>query len=161
MVLALYVHNPPRRNKDYQLMNIVKKYNDKYDNDINYLSYDENKFIFNNYKTSKKYGRQILDMNDELKECVDFYLKFHPKVKGKITKTLNTPFLVSHTGSPLVQTNSMTKLLNKVFGKKISSSALRHIFLTDKYKDVVDEMKDDALMMGHSTGQQKDYIKEV
>jgi len=161
MVLALYVHNPPRRNKDYQLMNIVKKYNDKYDNDINYLSYDENKFIFNNYKTSKKYGRQILDINDELKECVDFYLKFHPKVKSKITKTLNTPFLVSHTGSPLVQTNSMTKLLNKVFGKKISSSALRHIFLTDKYKDVVDEMKDDALMMGHSTGQQKDYIKEV
>jgi integrase len=161
MVLALYVHNPPRRNKDYQLMNIVKKYNDKYDNDINYLSYDENKFIFNNYKTSKKYGRQILDINDELKECVDFYLKFHPKVKGKITKTLNTPFLVSHTGSPLVQTNSMTKLLNKVFGKKISSSALRHIFLTDKYKDVVDEMKDDADKMGHSTGEQKNYIKEI
>ena len=161
MVLALYVHNPPRRNKDYQLMNIVKKYNDKYDNDVNYLSYDENKFIFNNYKTSKKYGRQILDINDELKECIDFYLKYHPKVKGKITKTLNTPFLVSHTGNPLVQTNSMTKLLNKVFGKKISSSALRHIFLTDKYKGVVDEMKEDALMMGHSTGQQKDYIKEV
>jgi hypothetical protein len=161
MVLALYVHNPPRRNKDYQLMNIVKKYNDKYDNDINYLSYDENKFIFNNYKTSKKYGRQILDINDELKECVDFYLKFHPKVKGKITKTLNTSFLVSHTGSPLVQTNSMTKLLNKVFGKKISSSALRHIFLTDKYKDVVDEMKDDADKMGHSTGEQKNYIKEI
>ena len=161
MVLALYVHNPPRRNKDYQLMNIVKKYNDKYDNDVNYLSYDENKFIFNNYKTSKKYGRQILDINVELKECIDFYLKYHPKVKGKITKTLNTPFLVSHTGNPLVQTNSMTKLLNKVFGKKISSSALRHIFLTDKYKGVVDEMKEDALMMGHSTGQQKDYIKEV
>ena len=161
MVLALYVHNPPRRNKDYQLMNIVKKYNDKYDNDVNYLSYDENKFIFNNYKTSKKYGRQILDINDELKECIDFYLKYHPKVKGKITKTLNTPFLVSHTGNPLVQTNSMTKLLNKDFGKKISSSALRHIFLTDKYKGVVDEMKEDALMMGHSTGQQKDYIKEV
>ena len=161
MVLALYVHNPPRRNKDYQLMNIVKKYNDKYDNDVNYLSYDENKFIFNNYKTSKKYGRQILDINDELKECIDFYLKYHPKVKGKITKTINTPFLVSHTGNPLVQTNSMTKLLNKVFGKKISSSALRHIFLTDKYKGVVDEMKEDADKMGHSTGQQKDYIKEI
>ena len=161
MVLALYVHNPPRRNKDYQLMNIVKKYNDKYDNDINYLSYDENKFIFNNYKTSKKYGRQILDINDDLKECINFYLKHHPKVKGKITKTLNTPFLVSHNGNPLVQTNSMTKLLNKVFGKKISSSALRHIFLTDKYKDVVDEMKEVADKMGHSTGQQKDYIKEI
>ena len=69
--------------------------------------------------------------------------------------------MVSHTGNPLVQTNSMTKLLNKVFGKKISSSALRHIFLTDKYKGVVDEMKEDADKMGHSTGQQKDYIKEI
>ena len=64
-------------------------------------------------------------------------------------------------GHPLVQVNSITKILNKIFGKRISSSALRHIFLSDKYKDVTKDMKADAEMMAHSVGQQKDYIKNT
>jgi hypothetical protein len=64
-------------------------------------------------------------------------------------------------GHPLVQTNSITKLLNRTFGKKISSSALRHIFLSDKYKDVAKDMKEDAEAMAHSVGQQKEYIKNT
>jgi hypothetical protein len=55
----------------------------------------------------------------------------------------------------------MTKIFNKIFNKKISSSALRHIFLSDKYGDVVKEMKEDADKMGHSVQQQKEYIKNV
>ena len=160
MLLALYIYNQPRRNKDYQFMNVVKKYNDILDDDINYLSMEDNRFIFNNYKTSKKYGKQILDINPDLQGCISVYLKFHPKILGKITKKTNVPFLVID-GHPLVQTNSVTKILNKIFGKKISSSALRHIFLSDKYKDVAKEMKEDAEAMAHSVGQQKEYIKNT
>ena len=159
-LLSLYIYNPPRRNKDYQFMNVVKKYNDIMDDDINYLSYDDDKFIFNNYKTSKKYGRQIIDIKPEQKECINLYLKFHPKILGKISKNTNTPLLVID-GHPLVQVNSMTKILNKIFGKRISSSALRHIFLSDKYKEITKDMKIDAEMMAHSVGQQKDYIKNT
>lgn len=159
-LLSLYIYNPPRRNKDYQFMNVVKKYNDTMDDDINYLSYDDDKFIFNNYKTSKKYGRQIIDIKPEQKECINLYLKFHPKILGKISKNTNTPLLVID-GHPLVQVNSMTKILNKIFGKRISSSALRHIFLSDKYKEITKDMKIDAEMMAHSVGQQKDYIKNT
>jgi hypothetical protein len=37
---------------------------------------------------------------------------------------------------------------------------LRHIYLTDKYKDVSDEMVDDANKMGHSIStQQTMYVK--
>ena len=86
MLLALYIYVPPRRNKDYQFMNVVKKYNDSLDDDINYLSYEDNRFIFNVYKTSKKYGKQIIEINPDLKACIDIYLKFHPKILGKITK---------------------------------------------------------------------------
>ena len=160
MLLALYIYNQPRRNKDYQFMNVVKKYNDSLDDDINYLSIEDNRFIFNNYKTSKKYGKQILDINPDLQGCISIYLKFHPKILGKITKKTNVPFLVID-GHPLVQTNSVTKILNRTFGKKISSSALRHIFLSDKYKDVAKEMKEDAEAMAHSIGQQKEYIKNT
>lgn len=163
MILALYVHNQPRRNKDYQYMNVLYKYADKLQipNDVNYLSYSDNKFVFNVYKTSKKYGQKIEDINEDLKKCIDIYLKFHPKIKGKVKKNTNTPFLVGYDDNPLSQNNSMTKIFNKIFGKKISSSALRHIFLSDKYGNVVKEMKNDADAMGHSTSQQKEYIKNI
>jgi len=161
MILALYVHQQPRRNKDYQYMNVIFKYNDKLPNDVNYLSFSDDEFIFNVYKTSKKYGQKKEKYNDELKQCIDYYLKYHPKIKGHIKKTTNTPFLVSYNGNPLSQVNSMTKIFNKIFGKKISSSALRHIFLSDKYGDVVKEMKKDSDAMGHSSAQQKEYIKNV
>jgi hypothetical protein len=161
MILALYIHNQPRRNKDYQYMNIVFKSNDKLPKDKNYLSYSDNKFIFNVYKTSKKYGQKVEDISEDLKKCIDLYLKFHPKIKGKVKKNTDTPFLVGYDGNPLSQVNSMTKIFNKIFNKKISSSALRHIFLSDKYGDVVKEMKEDADKMGHSVQQQKEYIKNV
>ena len=161
MILALYIHNQPRRNKDYQYMNIVFKSNDKLPKDKNYLSYSDNKFIFNVYKTSKKYGQKVEDISEELKKCIDLYLKFHPKIKGKVKKNTDTSFLVGYDGNPLSQVNSMTKIFNKIFNKKISSSALRHIFLSDKYGDVVKEMKEDADKMGHSVQQQKEYIKNV
>jgi hypothetical protein len=161
MILALYIHNQPRRNKDYQYMNIVFKSNDKLPKDKNYLSYSDNKFIFNVYKTSKKYGQKVEDISEELKKCIDLYLKFHPKIKGKVKKNTDTPFLVGYDGNALAQVNSMTKIFNKIFNKKISSSALRHIFLSDKYGDVVKEMKEDADKMGHSVQQQKEYIKNV
>jgi len=161
MILALYVHNQPRRNKDYQYMNVVLKENPKLSKETNYLAYNDNEFVFNVYKTSKKYGQKKEPIKEDLKVCIDNYLKFHPKIKGKVNKNTNTAFLVAFNGNPLIQTNSMTKLFNKIFNKKISSSALRHIFLSDKYGDVVKEMKEDADAMGHSTAQQKEYIKNI
>jgi integrase len=161
MILALYVKASPRRNKDYQYMNVVYKDSDKLSKDVNYLAFTDNEFIFNVYKTSKKYGQKKEKYNDELKQCIELYLKFHPKIKGSIKKNTNTPFLVNFKGEPFMQVNSMTKIFNRIFGKKISSSALRHIFLSDKYGDVVKEMKKDSDAMGHSSAQQKEYIKNV
>jgi hypothetical protein len=161
MILALYVLSQPRRNKDYQYMNVVYKNTDKLPKDKNYLAYSENKFYFNVYKTSKKYGQKTEDINEELKKVIDLYLKFHPKIKGKVKKNTDTPFLVAYDGNPLSQVNSMTKIFNKIFGKKISSSALRHIFLSDKYGDTIKEMKKDSDAMGHSIQQQKEYIKNI
>ena len=161
MILALYVFQQPRRNKDYQYMNVVYKHTDKLSKDINYLSFSDKKFIFNVYKTSKKYGQKVEDISEELFNVIEYYLKFHPKIKGYIKKTVNTPFLVNYNGNPLSQVNSMTKIFNKIFNKKISSSALRHIFLSDKYSNVVKEMKKDSDAMGHSSAQQKEYIKNM
>ena len=36
---------------------------------------------------------------------------------------------------------------------------LRHIYLSSKYGDTLEEMKQDTNAMGHSLNQQRDYIK--
>jgi hypothetical protein len=67
---------------------------------------------------------------------------------------------VSHDGKPFAAINSITRVLNKIFGKKVGSSMLRHIFLSDKYGKTLDEQKEDSAAMGHSLNQQRDYIKQ-
>ena len=57
LTLSLYILQSPRRNKDYLEMYIIKEQPKKLNNDINYLSIDNAKFIFNNYKTSKIYNQ--------------------------------------------------------------------------------------------------------
>jgi hypothetical protein len=160
-ILSLYTDIPPRRNKDYAEMYIVKKHNDKMDKDKNYLSINDDKLIFNVYKTSKTYGQQIIDYEDNkpFKEAVKVYLKYHPLIKGRMGKNTMKPLLVSYSGSPLNQINSITRILNKIFGKKVGSSMLRHIYLSNKYGDDLDEKESDANAMGHSTATQKEYIK--
>lgn len=161
VVLALYIYNPPRRNKDYQLMNIVKNYSDILPTDINYLSLDDNEFIFNVFKTAKKEGQVKIKFKDDMKNVISQYLKFHPLIKGKkLAKTSNIPFLVYFDGKEFDKVNSITRILNKVFDKKIGSSMLRHIFLTDKYGEEMKEKQKDAKAMGHSLTTQADYIKD-
>lgn len=157
MILALYTLTPPRRN-EYANMNVIYKA-DNNDN-INYLSYSDKYFYFNDYKTKKTYGSQIIPINKDLMEIINLYLKYHPVIKGKINKNTNSHFLVDWEGKNIT-TNNITKILNKIFDKKISTSMLRHIYLTSKYKDVNKEEKKDADLMAHSQMMQKEYIKNL
>lgn len=161
MILSLFVLQPPRRNADYQKMNIVKEYSNVLPKDENYLIYDTNEFYFNNYKTKGTYNQQIIKFDDKLKDVIVKYLKFHPLIKGKkLAKLSNFTFLVYNDGKPLDKVNSITNILNKVFDKKIGASMLRNIYLTNKYADVKEEQKEDATKMGNSVNEQtKTYIK--
>jgi integrase len=143
-------------------MNIVKNYSDNLPIDRNYLSLDDGEFIFNVFKTSKKEGQVKIKINDDLQTAITQYIKFHPLIKGKkLTKTSNIPFLVYFDGKELDKVNSITRILNKVFDKKIGSSMLRHIFLTDKYGDEKLEKEKDANAMGHSVETANTYIKDT
>jgi len=160
IILSLYVLFPPRRN-EYQKMMIVKSASETSPTTTNYLDLDHHRMIMNVYKTSKKEGQAILELPEAFKPILAVYLKHHPLLKGKkITKALPpTPFLVYYNGEQLDKVNSITRILNKIFGRKVGSSMLRHIYLSNKYGDVQEEQKKDAEAMGHSTAQQKDYIK--
>jgi integrase len=151
VILSLYVCLPPRRNKDYLLMKVSKDGKNMTDAKYNYLDMKKKQFIFNNFKTKKAFGQQIIDIPDVCYNLLKKYLKYK---KGE-----SDFLLVKFNGEHLKSDNAITRRLNNVFDKNVSSSMLRHIYLSDKYNGVKEEMKKDSNLMAHSTSQQADYIK--
>lgn len=165
LVLGLYVYIPPRRNQDYLNMVVTKKWKEEMPDDVNYLDIAGSRFVFHKYKTAKKYGKQSIDIpesdeSNHLEHIISAYLKHQPLWKQVKGKNGFAPFLVTHDGKVLSAVNSITRLLNKIFGKRVGSSMLRHIFLSDKYGKTLEEQKEDSMAMGHSLNQQRDYIKQ-
>lgn len=163
LVLSLYVYIPPRRNQDYLDMFVVKKWSDDMPKDKNYLDLAGKQFVFNIFKTAKKVGQQKVAIPDTkeapLMDTITTYLKHHPGLKGSKSKSVAVKFLVCADGTPITAVNAITRILNRIFGKKVGSSMLRHIYLSHKYGDKLEEMKEDAEAMAHSMAQQKEYIK--
>ena len=163
MVLSLFTEFAPRRNQDYQLMYVVKSDKQVKEDDMNYLVLDSKKFIFNKFKTAKSHGQQVFPIPNDLFVVIQHYLASHPLIRGstltkKVTaKSPPLPFLVQHDGSPLTAVNAITRILNRIFGKNVGATMLRHIYLSSKYD--VTEMNEDAEKMGHTSAMQHEYMK--
>jgi hypothetical protein len=149
LVLSLYTDIPPRRNQDYTSLVVVKKLPKEASTDKNYYDMTTHKFVFNKYKTAKTYGQQTIDAPPELHNIIATYIKYHPNKKEK-----EIPLLPG-----LNPTNGITRLLNRIFNKKIGSSMLRHIYLSDNLGEAIKEQEKLATDMAHSTSMQRDYIK--
>lgn len=165
VVLSLYSLMPSRRNKDYLLMMIVKKWDNKMTDKNNYIDLSNSTFIFNQFKTSKIEGVQYIHFGKdypELKIAIDKYLKFRMK-NIKLQKNDMIPFLVKYDGTPLSKNiNSITVILNKIFyPKKISSSMIRHARNTDAYGDFLKEVQKNAKVMAHSPDMALKYVKDT
>ena len=141
VVLSLYVLQPPRRNLDYLKMIAVSKYKGHEDKDYNYFDISNKKMIFNNYKTKGTYQSQEISVDDKLFIILCMWIK-----KFKIKD-----FILQKDESELDK-NGITKILYKIFNKKVGSSMLRNIYLTDKYSNLNEEKEKDAQMMGTSIG---------
>lgn len=155
LLLSLYYLQAPRRNKDYQLLKLTSKYNDDLNNEFNYLDMKKRKFIFNNYKTAKKYNKQEVDINDDLFMVLSAYIRAFKLKDGD--------FLLNDlkTNQPFKNTNAITILLNRIFKKKIGASMLRKLYLSHKYGDQAQELKDDMKAMGSSVEvANNNYIKQ-
>lgn len=160
VLLSLYVLIPPRRNLDWQLM-IITFNEDMSNNKFNYLDYKNKKFIFNNFKTAKKDGQLIMNIPDELMKILDIYIKYHPLNKNMKKQPHNIPLLIDYKGHSFTKINDITRMLNKIFNKKVGASMLRHSYLSSKYGNLLKEQEKDAKAMSHNLMTQKDYIKDV
>jgi hypothetical protein len=146
LLLSLYYLQPPRRNKDYQLLIFTSKYNDNLTNEYNYYDPKKKKFIFN---------KQEVNVNEELVMILNNYIKFMKLKSGD--------FILNDikTNQPFKNTNAITLLLNRIFKKKIGASMLRKLYLSHKYGDQTQELKDDMKAMGSSVDvANNNYIKK-
>ena len=152
MILSLYTKFSPRRNQDYQFMKVVKSEKQATNLDFNYYITDKHEFVFNKYKTAKAHGEQKFEVPTDLVNVINLYLKKHPGVS-------KSPyfFLVQADDTPLPSVNSVTRILNRIFGKNVGTTMLRHIYLSAKYD--VSEMNEEAEKMGHTSGMQREYLK--
>lgn len=136
---------PPRRSKDYTEMKIKN-----YTSTDNY--YKAGKFYFNIYKTSKEYGEQIIDVKAKAPE---FY-----KILNKWVKYNPTDYLLFSSNQQKLTSPQVTRMLNQIFGKQVSTNLLRHIYLTERFGNIQNDMKNTAADMAHSMSMQAEYIKK-
>jgi hypothetical protein len=78
-----------------------------------------------------------------------------------LKKVGDREYLIFNTRGNQLSNAALTQMLNAAFGKKIGTSMLRHIFLSDKFKDIpkLAELQSTADSLGHSVGQMLEYIK--
>jgi hypothetical protein len=98
-------------------------------------------------------------VNPDLQQVILNFLKFHP-LKGELKTKKAIPLLVDYHGIPYEKSNTITRILNKAFGKKIGCSMLRNIYLTSKYSNNNKDLENDMKAMGSSVNvANTNYIK--
>jgi len=109
VISALYVYAPPRR-ADYAIMRVIKVGN-QIDPRYNYVVVnkrgDVKEFVFNRYKTQKRYGQQRFPVKGKLAAILEEYITELEKKNGDFLFTTSA-------GKPLKK-NSFTKLIPLVF----------------------------------------------
>ena len=166
LIASLYTVIPPRRNEYRSLVYIpitddeegVKFYKEreqfhkKHNTNLIYrlpTSPPTYKMILREYKTHPTYGdfEMMIDEEHPLYEPLAHYLKV-----SEVNVKENLMFPNGH--GVVLNTASWGRILNSVFkstGRKISSTMMRHIYISDKFKGdtPLQVRKDLAKMMGH------------
>lgn len=176
LVTSLYVLTPPRRNRDYATMTTIE--NDKYEelddeqkNKKNYLVFKKNNDMFfsigdyktNNYKEGsrmKNKGVDIQKIPTKLKRVIKVWRKFNNEPGSSL--------ILNNRGKQM-NANALTKYLMRIFEgtgkKKVSSTILRHVFITEcpkliKYRKNKKDAEEIAESMCHSLNEQQKYYKK-
>ena len=131
----------------------MKVYHEKEVNGENYIHLKKKIIILNKYKTSKTYGEKEIDISDKIIKLI----------KRWVDITGNEYLLINIRDRNPMTNNGLTKYLNKIFKpKKVSTTLLRKLYLSEKYPVVHDrkDMKKDAYIMGHSLDTQQGIYRK-
>ena len=144
ILLSLYVLIAPRRSQDWTDFKL-RDYDTSTESKDNYMVIPDSRkkpayFVFNSYKNSKRLGQQRVNIPNYLKLLILKWGKINP-----------SDYLITNQFQQKVAHSRITMLLNNIFGKSISSTLLRHIYLTDKLGNVdLKKLKDITSAIGNS-----------
>tara|TARA_R110000765_G_scaffold42847_1_gene90198 strand:+ start:8502 stop:9524 length:1023 start_codon:yes stop_codon:yes gene_type:complete len=165
VLVSLYTYLPPVRN-DYANLKVIRAgiynsltYNERHAYNYLVVSNRDMRISLSQFKTSKTHGTICMVVPKPLKVLLRLWLRVNE----------SGILLLNRKNEPLSE-NGITKHLNRIFlehsGKAISSTMLRHIFLSSKYgEDIREELekykekKSIADSMGHSVLTQNNYVK--
>lgn len=140
------IYMPPRRSLDWRMKH--KNYDAEKDN---YIDLKKKQFVFNEFKTKKTYGSQTETIPKPLIAILKKWISVLPDDMEYI--------LFDNKATPLTP-SQITHRLNSIFDKPISTSMLRHIFLTSKFSHVnLKGLTDVATAMGNSPTMALEYVK--
>lgn len=154
LIIHLYTELPPLRN-DYAMTRIINSLQAQgvvtdYNIVENYINLNDKTLVLQNYKTAKTYGTKVITIPQKLVNIIRRFEKF--KKNYNVTHDF---MLLNTTDLKPMSRNNLTKALNKIFyPKKISSTILRKVYLSNKYpiQHSMEEMTKDAQIMGHDIG---------
>jgi len=144
VVSGMYIS--PRRSKDWTDFRIGMNIDKNIHNFI-----EKNNLVFTSYKTAKAYGRQDIALPPALKKILNKWVSVNP-----------TDYLFFDINFKPLTSVKLNQRLNKIFGKKISTSMLRHFFLTDEFSETISQKKKiNKVMeeMGSSSNMLTTYVK--
>jgi len=147
-VVGLFTLIDPRRSSLLKLYLGPLK-NDKEGENQNELLLNKKKIILRNYKTSKFYGEQPIELPQKLVRCLRSYVKQFDIRKGE----------------PVFYTSNHSNLLKQSFKKAglphVTANLLRHSRISEMYQNntSVYDKEQLAKSMGHSIGVQSFYNK--
>ena len=148
IILSLYsgLYIPPRRAKDYTEFKI-RNINTEKDN---YM--DKNEFVFNEYKTSKTYAQQRVEIPKALKTIINKWIKIIP-----------TEYLLFDIHQQKLSNVTLNQRIEKIVGKKMGVNGFRHVYMSEKYQSSIQtnkDMNEDFKNMGSSMHQKEVYIQK-
>lgn len=142
MLLSVFVLFPPRRILDYQEMIYCKKKPLIVDENKNYLVLNKHPyFIFNRYKTDKKYKTQIIEINN--KELINLFLLYVSKYNIQPNTSL---FNINYNNFTHTLRNTFYKYTNKF----VSVNLLRHAFISYQTRQNKINLAFDRQMLAHT-----------
>jgi len=129
----------PRRLQDYAYL----MWNFDGTDNFNYI--ENNKIIFNKYKTSSTYGQQIITLPKQLIKYINLHRKFN-------YNDSNSKFMFSTTPQPLTAV-SINLFLSEIAGKQINSNIFRKIYISNLFKGrkSLKQIKEETKLMGTSS----------
>ena len=134
----------PRRTQDWITMKLGNIDLEK-DNHI-----EGRTFVFHQYKTCKYLGTQIIDIPPELYRIIRKWVRFNRL----------EDLVVGNNFKPMNGSEYAKRLNNIMGGPGQSTNNFRHIYLTNKYSNLLD-LTEDMENMGSSIAHASYYIKKV